>query len=185
MRADQPCRDIKELTPKAQTACKLFLSECKKKNIPVFITETYRSQARQNYLYEQGRTRPGNKVTWTRNSNHKGRLAWDCAVSPPNALYDRSILTKAGRVAESLGIEWGGSWSKTVDNPHFQINSNWVKPKGGYNVQDTNINLNGKVKTVKTVNIDGNNFIKLQDIRDDKIIVDYDAVNKIPIIRVK
>ncbi|MGE7841407.1 hypothetical protein ACQKNX_11485 [Lysinibacillus sp. NPDC093712] len=54
----------------------------------IFITETYRSQERQNYLYAQGRTRPGQIVTSTLNSNHKSRLACDIAVGPPQSLYD-------------------------------------------------------------------------------------------------
>lgn len=185
MRLDIACRDINELTPKAQEACKLFLAECKKRNIPIFITETYRSQERQNWLYGQGRTRPGIKVTWTRNSNHKGRLAWDCAVNPPKNLYDKAVLAKAGKVAAELGIEWGGTWSDNYDGPHFQINKNWVKPKGGHKVQKTNIELNGVIKEVDTVNIEGHNYIKLQDLRDDKIVVDYDAIGKLPIVRVK
>ncbi len=72
---NKTCRDINELLPVAQKACKLFLEECKKANLDVFITETFRSQERQNYLYEQGRTRPGDEVTWTTKSNHNGRLA--------------------------------------------------------------------------------------------------------------
>ncbi|PNB76413.1 hypothetical protein C1X30_33840 [Pseudomonas sp. FW305-BF6] len=64
------CRDINELLPVAQKACKLFLEECKKANLDIFITETFRSQERQNLLYEQGRSLPGKKVTWTKSSNH-------------------------------------------------------------------------------------------------------------------
>ena len=48
---NQPCRDIGALTPLAQHACNLFLAECKRRGISIFITETYRSQARQDYLY--------------------------------------------------------------------------------------------------------------------------------------
>lgn len=55
----------------------------------------------------------------------------------------------------------------------------------GYKVKKVKVNLNGRVKEVDAIEKDGNNFIKLQDLRDDKIIIDYDAVNKIPIIRVK
>ena len=77
-------RDIGELKAVAQTACKLFLDECKKAGLDIFITETYRSQARQNYLYEQGRTRPGDKITWTKNSRHTSRLAWDIAHNTKN-----------------------------------------------------------------------------------------------------
>lgn len=120
------CRDIKELNPLAQTACNLFLSECKRNNINIFITETYRSQGRQDYLYAQGRTRSGQIVTWTKKSNHTGRMAWDIACNGGN-LYDKNMITKAGNIAKSLGITWGGSW-KTPDMPHFEITSNWKSP---------------------------------------------------------
>lgn len=120
-------KDIESLQPIAQKACKFFLDECKNRNIPIFITETHRSQARQNYLYEQGRTRPGKVITWTRNSNHTSGYAWDIAVSPPNELYDSNIIAKAGAVAKELGIEWGGTW-KEKDTPHFQISKEWKEP---------------------------------------------------------
>lgn len=123
------CRDINELLPVAQKACELFLEECKKANLNIFITETYRSQARQNYLYEQGRTRPGDEITWTTKSNHTGRLAWDIAVKKPKDLYDISTLNTAGDIAKKLGITWGGTWEgKKKDRPHFEVSKNWVEP---------------------------------------------------------
>ena len=45
--------------------------------IRVFAAET---QARQNLLYEQGRSRPGPVVTWTRNSNHLVGRAVDVMI---------------------------------------------------------------------------------------------------------
>lgn len=122
-------RDIKSLQPIAQQAAKLFLNECKKQGIDIFVTEYHRSQERQNYLYEQGRSRPGQIVTWTRNSNHTSGYAWDIAVSPPRDLYDFNIIAKAGKVAKGLGIEWGGNWPDTRDTPHFQVDKNWKTPK--------------------------------------------------------
>lgn len=123
-------RDINQLHPVAQVACRLLLEECKKAGVPIFITETYRSQARQEYLYAQGRTRPGQIVTWTLNSNHKSKLAWDVAVSPPKSLYDVATLNKAGAIARKLGINWGGDWVGTVDRPHFEVKTNWKVPSG-------------------------------------------------------
>lgn len=128
----QTCRDLSELTSSAQTACQLLFQECYKAGIDfVFITETYRSQARQNYLYEQGRTRPGQVVTWTRNSNHTSRRAWDIAVAPPRNLYDISTLAKVGTIAKKLGITWGGYWpASQYDAPHFEIPMSWKMPAG-------------------------------------------------------
>ncbi|QTB21563.1 M15 family metallopeptidase [Lysinibacillus sphaericus] len=130
------CRDPRELTAAAQTACQLLFQECYKAGIDfIFITETYRSQERQNYLYEQGRTRPGQVVTWTRNSNHTSRRAWDIAVAPPRNLYDIATLSKVGAIAKKLGITWGGYWEAgKYDAPHFEISTTW-KMHNGYKLE--------------------------------------------------
>ena len=123
------CRDINELTPAAQQACKLFLERCAEKGLKVRITETYRSQERQNYLYEQGRTRPGNKVTWTKNSRHTSRRAWDICQNVKGKEYADSGFFKAcGQIAKELGITWGGTW-KQADTPHFEIGRGWTEQK--------------------------------------------------------
>jgi len=125
------CRDLAELLPVAQTACRLLFQECYKAGIKnIFITETYRSQERQKYLYAQGRTRPGQIVTWTLDSNHKSRLAWDIAVGPPQSLYDVTTLNRVGTIARKLGITWGGDWVCSIDRPHFEVKANWKMPAG-------------------------------------------------------
>ncbi len=117
------CRDISELVPAAQRACRLFLERCAHRGLDVFITETYRSQERQDYLYSLGRTRSGSKVTWTRNSRHTSRRAWDIACRG-GTLYNAVVLAQCGAVAAELGITWGGTW-KTPDTPHFEVSENW------------------------------------------------------------
>ena len=117
------CRDISELTPAAQRACRLFLERCAQRGLDVFITETYRSQERQDYLYSLGRTRAGSKVTWTRNSRHTSRRAWDIACHG-GTLYNAVVLAQCGAVAAELGITWGGTW-KTPDTPQFEVSENW------------------------------------------------------------
>ena len=121
------CRDINELLPAAQKACRIFMKKCGEAGLKIFITETYRSQARQNELYNQGRTTPGQIVTWTKKSNHTGRLAWDIACIGKE-LYDISVLNKAGQIGKSLGITWGGEWA-TPDKPHFEVKADWKEPK--------------------------------------------------------
>lgn len=119
------CRDISELAPNAQKACSLFMQRCKDRGLNVLITETYRSQARQNYLYEQGRTRPGKVVTWTKNSRHTSRRAWDICKNVKGGEYsDSGFFKECGDIAKELGITWGGTWS-VPDTPHFEISENW------------------------------------------------------------
>lgn len=120
------CRDISELTENAQIACNLFMAECKKQGLNVLITETYRSQARQDYLYAQGRTRAGKKVTWTKNSRHTSRRAWDICKNVKGQEYsDTLFFKKCGEIAKKIGIIWGGDWN-TPDTPHFEIPENWT-----------------------------------------------------------
>ncbi|AVK84460.1 peptidoglycan L-alanyl-D-glutamate endopeptidase [Lysinibacillus sp. B2A1] len=140
------CRDLAELLPAAQTACRLLFQECYKAGIKkIFITETYRPQERQNYLYAQGRTRPGQIVTWTLDSNHKSRLAWDIAVGPPQSLYDVTTLTRVGAIARKLGITWGGDWVGSIDRPHFEVKSSWKMP-AGYKLGQVIVPSNSKMQ---------------------------------------
>ncbi|MFF2175306.1 M15 family metallopeptidase [Lysinibacillus sp. NPDC058147] len=75
-------------------------------------------------------TRSGQIVTWTLNSNHKSRLAWDIAVGPPQSLYEVTTLNRIGVIARKLGITWGGDWVGSIDRPHFEVKSNWKMPNG-------------------------------------------------------
>jgi len=46
------CRDLAELLPDAQTACRLLFQECFKAGIKnIFITETYPSQERKKNIH--------------------------------------------------------------------------------------------------------------------------------------
>jgi tRNA nucleotidyltransferase/poly(A) polymerase len=93
------------------------------------IVEGKRSQERQNELYEQGRTKPGKIVTWTKSSAHTKGLAVDIAQ-----LDDKGKITynttpefypQMAEIGRSLGLMWGGDWKKQKDRPHFQ----WRPPK--------------------------------------------------------
>ena len=98
--------------------------------INVLITETYRSQERQDYLYQQGRTRSGKVVTWTHNSRHTSRRAWDVCQNIKGKEYsDANFFKKCGEIAKKLGITWGGTWKSSPDTPHFEISTDWKSPK--------------------------------------------------------
>ena len=119
------CRSIDELSKVAQKACRLFLEECQRQGLKVLITETYRSQERQNELYKQGRTASGKVVTWTKYSRHTSRRAWDICQNVKGQEYsDTTFFRRCGEIARSLGIIWGGDWS-TPDMPHFEVDANW------------------------------------------------------------
>ncbi|AMJ42339.1 M15 family metallopeptidase [Anaerotignum propionicum] len=179
----KPCRDIQELSPLAQIACNLFRDECKKVGLIVCITETYRPQQRQNWLYEQGRTRAGNVVTWTKNSRHTSRMAWDICKNVKGQEYsDSAFFSKCGEIAKRLGITWGGTWS-TPDKPHFEINKSWKAPvmEDDEVVEKDKLIVNGKEFTVELIRKDGTTYIKTRDIAE-VLGLKVGSKGKIPVI---
>lgn len=95
----------------------------------LLITSTYRDAEYQNYLYAQGRTRPGAIVTNARAgySWHNFQLAFDVVpIVGGKAMWDTS--TKAGMqlwqdigaIGEEVGLDWAGHWQSFKEYAHFQ-----------------------------------------------------------------
>lgn len=118
------CDDIDQLHPKVKELAEKLLYEAKKQGLNVKIIDTYRSKERQDYLYAQGRTRPGSIVTNAKGSDmssyHNWRLAFDCIQNKKGDEYNSVFLAKLGKIGQSIGLEWGGGWSGFKDAPHFQ-----------------------------------------------------------------
>jgi uncharacterized protein YcbK (DUF882 family) len=122
-------RKIEDLTPKTQELYWLFAEAMARARIPFMVTCTFRSQEDQDVLFQQGRTTPGKVVTWTRNSRHTKRTAFDIAIlrdGKPTwdikmSLNDNDIpdYQEAGTIGEMVGLTAGAFW-KTPDFPHFQ-----------------------------------------------------------------
>lgn len=92
------------------------------------ITESVRSFERQEALYAQGRTSPGNIVTNAKpgQSFHHYGVAVDVARigKSPYSVPWKSL----GEIAKGHGLRWGGDWngngkvdSNDFDNPHLEI----------------------------------------------------------------
>ena len=118
-------RKIEDLTPETQKLCHAFIEACAKQDIDILITSTYRDSESQNALYAQGRTAPGHKVTNARAgySFHNYRVAFDfCPLKNGKAQWDDiDLFKRCGKIAESIGLEWAGSWHSFVEYAHCQL----------------------------------------------------------------
>lgn len=114
------------------------------------IVEGLRTQARQNWLYAQGRTRKGDIVTHAKVSNHSSGLAADCypVDDHGNVMWEahEDIWQQFGHCVRSHGLQWGGDYPKItggkfVDQPHVEpdrklkaawlpLAKAWLKEKG-------------------------------------------------------
>lgn len=125
MKVNQTDRDLEKLTSPFKEKVKDFIKDPRVSNI--FVTEWYRTQERQEYLYNQVP-----KVTWTLTSMHTKGLAIDIAFNWPE-LYpsDFEIWNNVSKVAKEYWIDWGYDLWQT-DMPHFQ--DNWL----AYNASNMN-----------------------------------------------
>ena len=118
-------RNIGTLIPVAQEAARRWLLACLAAGLNIKIIDGSRTYAEQDALYAQGRTKPGAAVTNAQGgqSLHNFGIAWDFGIFGPHGEYitDNSDYDRAGVIAESLDLEWGGRWRSPVDRPHVQV----------------------------------------------------------------
>lgn len=124
---DKAVTSIDQLTPKTREKCQEFLDRCDQEGLRVSITESYRPQERQNMLFEQGRTRPGMIVTWTKSSMHTKRRAFDiCQDLPGHAYDDEDFFRRCAEIGKQVGLSPGYYWEGHQDKPHFEYIPWWA-----------------------------------------------------------
>lgn len=127
------CRDLNKLDWQFKLKVEAFLDDKDCKRLWVFITESYRSKERQQYLFNSWRIRKWPILTWTLNSMHCKWLAIDIACNVPWKLYPKNIKwwNSVYAVAEKYNIR---SLYKThwVDKPHLEDNWEALEPDDIY-----------------------------------------------------
>ena len=118
-------RNIDDLHHHVANLCRAFVMRCEEEGIDVLITSTHRDHEAQAALYAQGRTRPGRKVTNARagQSWHNWRCAFDFVpiVNGKARWDDLDTFKRCGEIAESLGLEWAGRWTRFPEMAHCQF----------------------------------------------------------------
>lgn len=124
---EHPDRNLGALHSKLVAAWLRLRGFSEEKGCPIFLTEGRRSNERQDWLYAQGRTRPGPIVTHAKagQSNHNPKAdglghALDFAFRIGDPFDESHPWELIGAEAERLGLEWGGRWKKP-DRPHLQL----------------------------------------------------------------
>lgn len=112
----------------------------------------------------------------------------------------RQVYVKAGmKVGEDtvLGVE-GATGNVTGKHLHLEVHKGqyhypasidplkFIRERGGDEVEkQLKIRLNGAEKQVQAIEKAGHNYVRLQDLRDSRISVDYDGKAGVPVITAK
>lgn len=118
-------RDIKDLSVEMRPICEQWCKEMDVAGIPYIITCTRRTQAEQEALYAQGRTKPGPKITWTLNSKHLTGDAFDFVImwngKPDWTMAQKEWWEKAVKIGKKLGLSQViGKDGKVKEYAHLQ-----------------------------------------------------------------
>ncbi len=186
------------LHPTLQALIIKLQAKCKTNGLTIGISECYRTVAEQNALYAKGRTTSGNIVTNAKGSSyssmHQWYIAFDFYRNDGTGAYNDTdgFFSKVGKIGQSLGLEWGGSWTSPVDLPHFQLpdwgstpsklkstygtpeqfKNSWTKTTTKIAQEDDEviekdkIIVDGKEFTVELIRKDGTTYIKTRDIAE-------------------
>lgn len=92
-----------------------FLESCEESNVKIFITETWRSEERQQELIKKG-------LSKIKHSLHQDGLAFDIGFRGELYPKDFSMWRTVADIARKHGIDWGYDLWKW-DKPHFQDNN--------------------------------------------------------------
>lgn len=116
-------RDPNDLHPKLREAW-FYLKGVWEERYPdgplVGLSATYRGPMDQSRAFAEGRSR----LTYGRSlHNYKPTFAFDIFFHDGRGKADWSFTNFElfGKIAESIGLEWGGRWTHLVDGPHFQF----------------------------------------------------------------
>ena len=125
-------RTLDVVHPRLRDAVPKILEAMKTLGYPMMVTDTLRTVEEQKVLYAQGRTTPGPIVTYrdgvTKKSDHQAKkdglgYAVDCCfLVDGKPSWDTRLPWKLyGLIATTLGLKWGGSWTKPFDLPHIYV----------------------------------------------------------------
>jgi peptidoglycan LD-endopeptidase CwlK len=98
---------------------------CEADGLDILIVRTACDAEYQDWLYASGRTREGRIVTMAKGgqSMHEKREAVDFCIMDGKRCdwHNIASFTKAGIIAERIGLVWGGRWNgKLKDFGHIE-----------------------------------------------------------------
>jgi len=120
---------LKELHWRLRAKVENFLNKLNHLEISAGIFSGWRTWTEQENLYQQGRTEPGNIVTYAKpgDSLHNYGLACDVWPRTPEGNWNFKAtdeeMNLLGTIGKGFGLHWGGDYDGFPDKAHFYVNA--------------------------------------------------------------
>lgn len=119
-------RDPDQLHPELRAKLARLRIICEAQGLALGVGECLRTVEEQDALYAQGRTKPGQIVTYARGSDYGSQHQWGIAFDfyqdiPGHGYDDLGFFVSVATLAKAIGLAWGGDWDGFADRPHLYL----------------------------------------------------------------
>lgn len=127
-------RSLDRLAPAMRVVVERAEQACADAGVPVLRFETFRSRARQDWLFAQGReVIPPNAIVTKARSAERSWHGYGLAVDFIHPTRHWNAPTRWWRdvaaIIVPLGLTWGGDWPTLPDVPHYQWHGCPIAPR--------------------------------------------------------
>jgi hypothetical protein len=118
--SSSPCRDMSLLEPGTRAAVEALIADAKSQGITLEVTETFRSQARQEQLYKEHLTE-----LQTCGCHEYGVAADVLVLKDGKADWSNESYFFLATLAPAHGLVWGGNWGVKGDESNPSVFHDW------------------------------------------------------------
>ena len=121
-------RLLSQVNPSLASAAWKIIEGAQQRGYTLIVAEGYRTVEKQNEYYAQGRTKPGNIITYKKGGESKHNIGeavdFDFIINGRQSNASGNNWSLIGSSARQLGLIWGGDWKSFKDLRHVEM------PKG-------------------------------------------------------
>lgn len=123
---------LSQVNPSLARAVWKIIEIAQQKGYTLIVAEGLRTVEKQNEYYAQGRTKPGNIITYKKggqsNHNFGEAVDFDFIINGRRSNASSNNWKLIGDLAKQLGLIWGGDWKNFKDLRHVEMPKNYTSP---------------------------------------------------------
>jgi peptidoglycan L-alanyl-D-glutamate endopeptidase CwlK len=136
-------RLLSQVNPSLAGAVWKIIEAAQQSGYTLIVAEGFRTIQKQNEYYAQGRTKPGNIITYKKGGDSKHNTGeavdFDFVINGRQSNASSNNWNLIGNLARQFGLTWGGNWKNFKDLRHVEMPKGYVFPaSNGYSLPPVN-----------------------------------------------
>jgi peptidoglycan L-alanyl-D-glutamate endopeptidase CwlK len=137
-------RLLSQVNPSLASAARKIIEGAQQSGYTLIVAEGYRTVQKQNEYYAQGRTKPGNIITYKKGGESKHNIGeavdFDFIINGRQSNASSNNWSLIGSLAGQFGLIWGGDWKSFKDLRHVEMPQGYVfSGSNDYSLPSVNI----------------------------------------------